>query len=268
MLLIMKNNSENKENQNQLILTNKFLNILIEFSANIESKEQIFKKKFYFIIVKTLELIKFIFIYTLLHTSDNDLIILYTEKGYLYFIEFMEQINSESNNVLDLSYKDAKLFVYKKTIFNLDKNNDNDNDNDNDNFYKNNNNDLLINEHYKKKMIYNIEIIVNITNLLIKQLFDTEKNNFIEEDIFKKNIKKIVPFIDSINGNLFLESIQIFSNNFQYNHEINVFNYMKLFIQKVNKKNVNIVTDKLNSIDNKNNIINLSEYKYFKWLFS
>ena len=43
---------------------------------------------------------------------------------------------------------------------------------------------------------------------------------------------------------------------------------MKLFIQKVNKKNVNIVTDKLNSIDNKNNIINLSEYKYFKWLFS
>ena len=45
------------------------------------------------------------------------------EKGYIYFIEFINQltISNYNDNNIDLTLKDAILFSYKKTIFNLDK---------------------------------------------------------------------------------------------------------------------------------------------------
>ena len=49
------------------------------------------------------------------------------EKGYIYFIEFINQlsINNTSDSNIELSLKDAIIFSYKKTIFNLDKNSQN-----------------------------------------------------------------------------------------------------------------------------------------------
>ena len=43
-----------------------------------------------------------------------------SKKASLYFIEFMAQISSETNQFLRLTSLDAVLFTYKKTIFTID----------------------------------------------------------------------------------------------------------------------------------------------------
>jgi len=48
------------------------------------------------------------------------------EKGYIYFVEFINQINitnsSYETNSFELTLKDAVIFSYKKTIFTFDTN--------------------------------------------------------------------------------------------------------------------------------------------------
>ena len=43
-----------------------------------------------------------------------------SKKASLYFVEFMAQISSESNQFLRLTSLDAVLFTYKKTVFTID----------------------------------------------------------------------------------------------------------------------------------------------------
>ena len=42
------------------------------------------------------------------------------KKAYYYYIEFIGQISDDSHSYLQLTSKDATLFVYKKTIFEVD----------------------------------------------------------------------------------------------------------------------------------------------------
>ena len=54
-----------------------------------------------------------------LYTRNTELIYKHLNKSFLYYIEFIEQIGEEGNSFLQLSSKDAMLFVYKKTIFDI-----------------------------------------------------------------------------------------------------------------------------------------------------
>ena len=56
-----------------------------------------------------------------LHTTKNLQVTAHqSKKASLYFIEFMAQISSETNQFLRLTSLDAVLFTYKKTIFTID----------------------------------------------------------------------------------------------------------------------------------------------------
>ena len=59
--------------------------------------------------------------YLLLHYTNNVTFTYYhCEKGIYYFTEFISQIENE-NSFLKLSSIDAIIFVYKKTIYNINK---------------------------------------------------------------------------------------------------------------------------------------------------
>ena len=61
-------------------------------------------------------------IYTILLNNTNNMSFTYyhCEKGIYYFTEFISQIENE-NSFLKLSSIDAIIFVYKKTIYNINK---------------------------------------------------------------------------------------------------------------------------------------------------
>lgn len=57
----------------------------------------------------------------LMYTKNIDLVGYHVQKAYYYYIEFITQINKEQHSFLQFNIKDAIMFIYKKTIFNLDR---------------------------------------------------------------------------------------------------------------------------------------------------
>src|SRR5210317_348621 len=61
----------------------------------------------------------YIYNFLLLYTKNLDLTIYHTQKSILYYIEFIGQIGDDNHSFLKLNSKDATLFTYKKTIFDV-----------------------------------------------------------------------------------------------------------------------------------------------------
>ena len=85
-----------------------YKNMLFRYIANPNYLE--------FIYLKGLFLLKNIYILLHFNTVNRNEITAILEKAYIYFIEFVIQININSAN-FELTLKDAVMFTYKKTIF-------------------------------------------------------------------------------------------------------------------------------------------------------
>jgi len=121
----MKNNSLNNiENykteldSNEHILFIKYIGLiheLIECSVdNIFIQKSEYLK---YVLMKGIKNVFYIFNFLLLYTKNLELTIYHTQKAILYFIEFIGQIGDDNHSFLKLNTKDASLFIYKKTIF-------------------------------------------------------------------------------------------------------------------------------------------------------
>ena len=55
-----------------------------------------------------------------MYTRNLDLTIYHCKKAFCYYVEFIGQIGDDNHTYLQLNSKDATLFVYKKTIFEID----------------------------------------------------------------------------------------------------------------------------------------------------
>jgi hypothetical protein len=53
------------------------------------------------------------------YTKNLELTFYHSQKAYYYYVEFIEQISDDNLTLLQLSSRDAILFVYKKTIFDI-----------------------------------------------------------------------------------------------------------------------------------------------------
>jgi len=60
-----------------------------------------------------------VFILILINTNNLEMVVQYSQKAFFYYIEFMGQIGDNNHSFLKLSSNDAKIFVYKKTIYDL-----------------------------------------------------------------------------------------------------------------------------------------------------
>ena len=75
------------------------------------------------IYIKGIKIIKTVFLLSLYYYKSINDIYSNTEKSYVYFIEFINQINFNNNldanneTNFDITIKDAIIFAYKKTIF-------------------------------------------------------------------------------------------------------------------------------------------------------
>ena len=251
------------ENTIQDILT-KFVIIIIEYMRLIAEKITMKNKPYYkFIFQRGLETLIHVFSILFYYTKNLELTFYHAQKAIYYYIEFIEQISDENVSFLNLSSRDAVLFVYKKTIYE-------------------------INNEYKRNII---EPNINEQNLLV--FFNSYKyiyKNIIQFIINHKEFKYETK-IEYIN--LCCDSIELISkqlNKSKMNKKTNdciylfisvlsdkkieIDDFFKLldnFIEKINlikklddmKIKQNIYDSELNNFINNNELYNLVE-----WIFA
>jgi hypothetical protein len=109
----------NIENSIQDIL-HRFVSVIIEYMLFISEKISMKNKRHYkFIFERGIETIIHVFSVIFYYTKNLELAFYHTQKAYYFYVEFIEQISDDNVTFLQLSSRDAILFVYKKTIFEL-----------------------------------------------------------------------------------------------------------------------------------------------------
>jgi len=119
ILLNVDNYKKTIQNTSQEIL-NKFTDIIIDYMKIMSEKITMKKKSYYlFIFERGIETLIHVFSMIFFYTKNLDLTYYHTQKAFYFYIEFIEQISDDNITFLQLSSRDAVLFVYKKTIYDI-----------------------------------------------------------------------------------------------------------------------------------------------------
>ena len=179
-----------------------------------------------FIVIRGIETITHVFNTILHYTKNLEITYLHCQKAYYYYTEFICQISEDQNVFLQLSSKDAIMYVYKKTIYEIN------------NEYKKNMADLLPDE--LDKINYVTEHII-LFKTLVSIIINNEK--FLNKDDNTKLIdqfshlgnKIILAKIEVANLSvihLFFEKISINMNSKDFTK---VYDIILTFLKKINK---------------------------------
>lgn len=90
-----------------------YLKFIVE-NINIKNKE--FAK---FVILRGLNTIIHVFRYILYYTKNLDLTYFHCQKSFYFYVEFVGQILEDDKSFLQLTSRDAVLYVYKKTVYDI-----------------------------------------------------------------------------------------------------------------------------------------------------
>lgn len=101
-------------------IVNKYNTLLIEYLNfivdNIGIKNSAYSK---FIIERGIETITHVFTLILYYSRNVDMAYYHGQRSFYFYVEFIGQISEDQHTFLNLSSRDAAMFVYKKTIFEL-----------------------------------------------------------------------------------------------------------------------------------------------------
>lgn len=82
---------------------------------NIEQNEYMF-----YIIKQGISTLYHVSNFIMMYTKNKELVLYHLQKCLYYYVEFINQMIRENQNFLQFTTKDAILFIYKKTIFDID----------------------------------------------------------------------------------------------------------------------------------------------------
>ena len=158
----------------------------------------------------------------LIYTKNLDIVYYNCQKSYIYYIEFIGQIGEDNHSFLQLNSKDAALFVYKKTIFEI-------------------NNDIRTNytcDNISDKLLTELNNFMEIYNTILFKLIE-EKTliNLItitSTDLYTIMNKIIKIYIDPnyINADNKIAAINTFVSHFKNCTHLE---YLESFIKKIKK---------------------------------
>ena len=268
-----KNNILNKKNYNMVLnndiyfnSVNIYINIgnqCVKYLLNNLKTNNI--EYLNFIINRGLKTLEHVHNFLFMYAKNDELIDHHLEKAYLYYVEFVTQIGEDNNSFIKLNSKDATLFVYKKTIYDIEQD------------YRKN---MTINpkdDIYIKKMI-NFTNIFNIIlyNIIYNGLKNIESNQDRVKVYMKynKNFGKIITNIYNIFNNKdyanFVRIIKTFEQDIV--EQVDIEKYIKLltlFTNKYMKKKlfIFIFEKKMYDIE-KSSYIHNTPLKYINWIFN
>lgn len=180
---------QNIENYNKIILDSedeiysKYTNVIIQYLLlGIEKIKNQNAEYVKYILIKGVFTISYVFKTLLTYTCNTQLTYHHCQKSYSYYIEFIGQIGDDAVTYLQLNSKDAALFVYKKSIFEIL-------DEVKKKYTENEMNEKKIKNVSLMIDIYNKLIETEITHLDSEQLKNTEFINKIYSSIGRVNSK-------------------------------------------------------------------------------
>lgn len=98
----------------------KYILLIVEYSIFFSEKINVKDKKHYkFIYNRGLDTISHVFSMILFYTKNLDITYYHSQKSFYFYVEFIEQIIDIQHSFLQLSSRDASIFVYKKTIYEI-----------------------------------------------------------------------------------------------------------------------------------------------------
>ena len=123
----MSNNILNEKNYNKTLRRSDIPTYIItchrildQFLNHAEHNVSITDETYYkYVVTKGMSTLMHVFGLLTLYTKNIDLIAHHCEKAIAYYVEFISQIGTDGQTFLQLNSKDAILFVYKKTIFDI-----------------------------------------------------------------------------------------------------------------------------------------------------
>ncbi len=117
----VSNQSFNKElNRTVPEIIDKYADLICEYFAFIDEKKNIIhKKQYHYLRTRGLDTITHVFVMMLFYTKNLELTYYHSQKSFYLYVEFVEQILDVQHTFLHLSSRDASIFVYKKTIYEI-----------------------------------------------------------------------------------------------------------------------------------------------------
>lgn len=223
-----ENYKNNIKHNIDTILT-KYINVIYEYFKylddnniyNISENQQYMK----YIIINGLNTINSIFKLLLLYTNNLELVVYHSQKSYIYYVEFISQIESDTNNFLQLNSKDASLFVYKKTIFEIN------NEIKKDFSVKKENNILLL------KVNKYIDLTSKILDQNINNYYLNNDNKIMNNKIISI-LQKVIELIFNDNSNFNKKYDLIFNLNTKDSYN-NYIENIETILKKNKKKGIN-----------------------------
>jgi hypothetical protein len=245
-------------------ILNKYVLLIIDYMNLISEKIYIKQSNYYkFIFIRGLDTITSVFKILLFFTKNLDVTYYHSQKAFYFYIEFIEQISNDQNTFLNLSSREACMFVYKKTLFEI--NND----------IKKNINE---NNEEEKKNLYFIDnhqnIYKNIVYFCIQQSELDYHNRVTYIHDFCDKIKQFSEYFNHvILPKVKIDCIYLFINHL-LEREINIncfFELNKLFVTKISDKktsiNYKILHDKILFDEFNEKLKNLAPKTCIMWLF-
>ena len=223
-----------------------------------------------FLIRRGVETIMHCFKFLLMYTKNLELTIYQCKKALYYYIEFICQISDVSlhHSYLQLNSKDATLFVYKKTIYDIN------------NVYRKN----FTLEDEDQQFLNSISNIIMLFNATLFHLLQKERLKYEKkESIIHFAVDKSASIIDKLfnSGNCILIDSKtelclfVFQNFQTYDVDtIKYSNICEIFVKKLRKySNEEIlleiktrIKEKINDNKSIKNLSEMSPLRYINWL--
>jgi len=264
-------NYNNELDSNEHIIFLKYIGLIHEFIQSCVEDITITKEDYLkYVLNKGIKNTYYIYSSLLLYTKNLDLTIHHTQKSIIYYVEFISQLEQDTHNLLNLNSNDATLFIYKKTIFEI-------NESIRSNYTES------VTTKYKLNMLHSY---IDFYNTIISHVvlnFDFKTNNIC--DLQKIVFTKLYKIVDSIiqlpilykhnpiSIKHKLEEIHIILNIFNnyYSYEFIKKNYLDLLdycIKKSHKIDFDDkkIKNKLNCSDIESKLQHYSVCKIFNYL--
>jgi len=220
-------------------------------------------KYYLFVIRRGLETIGHCYKFLLLYTRNYELALYHCKKAYIYYVEFIGQIGYNNNSFLQLNSKDATLFVYKKTIFDI-----------NNSERKNHTLDPK-----EKSLMLSISSVLDMYIKVVILILERELKECSVAPIIQFCTKNSMKMIDNIyitkedhcqtrsrveNIMYFIDEMQTKTDNTSF-----LLNIINCFVKKNRKYPMTMqqLTDKLGSSDLQKYLELNSHLKFVNWLF-
>ena len=222
-----------------------------------------------FLIQRGVETIMHCFKFLLMYTKNLELTIYQCKKALYYYIEFIGQISDVSlhHSYLQLNSKDATLFVYKKTIYDIN------------NIYRKN----FIQSNNDKQFLNSISNIIVLFNATLFHLLQKERLKYSKkESIIHFAIDRATSITDKLftKNNYFLTDIKtelcLFVFRIFQTYDIDTIKYSnicEIFIKKLRKYSENEIPDvkillkeKLSDNESIRNLEEMSALRYINWI--